>query len=72
LGSLGAFEKFDRLPGFDSPYDLLFDARGADGKAYSYADRNPRELQELRSQLERARREFASLRTHPPDRTYPE
>jgi arylsulfatase A len=72
LGSLGAFEKFDRLPGFDSPYDLLFDARGVDGEAYSLADRKPRELQQLRAELERARREFAPLRTRPADRTYPE
>ncbi|MFO1401609.1 MAG: hypothetical protein U1F30_10445 [Steroidobacteraceae bacterium] len=26
--SLGLFEKFDGLPGFSAPYDLLFDANG--------------------------------------------
>ena len=43
-GSLGAFEKFDQLPGFEASYDLLFDARGEDGEAYSLADRHPAAL----------------------------
>ena len=70
-GSLGAFEKFDQLPGFDSPYDMLLDAHGIDGEAYSYADRYPDVVKDLREALHNARREFNPLRTRPAENTYP-
>jgi uncharacterized sulfatase len=72
LGNLGAFEKFARLPGFDSSYDLLFDANGVEGESYSYADRYPDETRQLKTQLRRARGEFDPLRAHAAERTYPE
>lgn len=70
-GSLGAFENFDQLPGFESSYDLLFDARGQDGEAYSYADRYPKVLDEHKAAVERARAEFDPLRTRNLETTYP-
>ncbi|MEZ6148467.1 MAG: hypothetical protein R3B91_24160, partial [Planctomycetaceae bacterium] len=70
--SLGAFEKFDQLDGFASGYDLLFDAREAGGEEYSYADREPAALNELKATLAAGRAEFDELRTRPPDRTFPE
>jgi uncharacterized sulfatase len=71
-GSLGAFEKFDQLPGFESSYDLLFDTRGLDGEAYSYADRYPEVLDEHKAAIERARAEFDPLRTRNLETTYPD
>ncbi len=71
-GSLGAFEKFDQLPGFESPYQMLFDAHGAEGEAYSYADRHPAIVQALNRALDDARDEFYPLRTRPSERTYPQ
>jgi uncharacterized sulfatase len=71
-GSLGAFEKFDQLPGFESSYDLLFDARGQDGEAYSYADRYPKVLDEHKAAIDRARAEFDPLRTRDLETTYPD
>lgn len=71
LGSLGAFEKFDRLPGFSAPYEMLLDADGIDGEAYSYADRFPGILTEHREALGRARRQFDELRTRDLEETYP-
>jgi arylsulfatase A len=70
-GSIGAFEKFDQLPGFESPYDLLFDARGVDGESYSVADRHPDALARMKDALAKARKEFGELRTRPPEKTYP-
>ncbi|OFX01966.1 MAG: hypothetical protein A3E78_01820 [Alphaproteobacteria bacterium RIFCSPHIGHO2_12_FULL_63_12] len=70
--SLGAFEKFDQLDGFESSYDLLFDAKDAGGEEYSYADRQPEALAELKSAVAAARAEFDPLRTHAPDKTFPE
>ena len=71
LGSLGAFEKFDRLPGFPAPYEMLLDADGIDGEAYSYADRFPGILTEHKEALARARRQFDALRTRDLEDTYP-
>lgn len=70
--SLGAFEKFDQLDGFKTSYDLLFEAGPAGGEEYSYADRHPDVVQELKAKLETARQTFAPLRTHDPDKTFPE
>lgn len=70
-GSLGAFEKFDQLPGFAAPYELLLDANGIDGEAYSYAQRHPEIVQRFRKDLQRARAEFYPLRTRPSEPTYP-
>lgn len=70
--SLGAFEKFGQLDGFQSGYDLLFDAGEAGGEEYSYADRYPETLEELKRVLAAARAEFDPLRTHAPDKTFPE
>ena len=72
LGSLGAFEKFDRLPGFSAPYEMLLDADGIDGEAYSYADRFPGILKEHRDALDRARRHSPPLRTRDLEATYPQ
>ena len=71
-GSLGAFEKFDQLPGFESPYEMLLDANGIDGEAYSYADRHPATVTALKEALDNARSEFYPLRTRPSEKTYPE
>ena len=71
-GNLGAFEKFDQLPGFTSGYELLLDANGADGESYSYADRHPEVLRVHRDALHWARREFEPLRTRELETTYPE
>ena len=70
--SIGAFEKFDQLDGFDGPYDLLFEAQSAGGEEYSLADRNPDVLNELKKEIRAARREFDKLRTRQPDKTFPE
>ncbi len=70
--SLGAFEKFDQLDGFHSSYDLLFEAGPADGEEYSLADRHPKVVDELRSELQAARARFDPLRTRSPDKTFPE
>lgn len=70
--SLGAFEKFDQLDGFQSSYDLLFEAGPAGGEEYSYADRYPEVVNELKSEISSARERFAPLRTHPADKTFPE
>jgi uncharacterized sulfatase len=71
-GSLGAFEKFDELPGFVSSYDLLFDVQGMDSEAYSVAQRNPAVVERHKKIVEQARAEFAKLRTHDLETTYPE
>ncbi|GJL93726.1 MAG: arylsulfatase [Hyphococcus sp.] len=70
--SLGAFEKFDQLDGFQKPYDLLFEAGPAGGEEYSYADRYPEIVSDMKLALKNAREEFDKLRTHPPDQTFPE
>lgn len=70
-GNIGAFEKFDQLPGFESSYDMLFDARGVNGESYSLADRNPEAVARMKRQLARARKEFDAIRTRPPEATYP-
>ena len=70
-GSIGAFEKFGQLPGFESSYDMLLDARGVDGEAYSLADRHPEIVRRMKRQLASARKEFDPLRTRPPEPTYP-
>ena len=70
--SLGAFEKFDQLDGFRTSYDLLFAADDAGGEEYSYADRYPDVVEALKSELETARQTFAPLRTHDPEKTFPE
>ena len=70
-GSIGAFEKFDQLPGFESSYDMLFDARGVDGESYSLADRNPEVVARMKRQLAGVRNEFDAIRTRPPEATYP-
>ena len=70
-GSLGAFEKFDELPGFERSYDLLFDARGQDGEAYSVADRHPAVAAALKKKLSLARAEFDAMRTRDLEATYP-
>ncbi len=71
-GSLGSFEKFDQLAGFDQPYDLLFDMRSADGEAYSVANRQPEELNAHQKALRHARALFGPMRTRDLERTYPE
>ncbi len=71
-GSLGSFEKFDQLAGFDQPYDLLFDMRRADGESYSVANRQPSELQAHQTALRNARAMFTPMRTRELEKTYPE
>ena len=70
--SLGAFEKFDQLDGFQGAYDLLFDAADAGGEEYSLADRHPEVVATLKKELSAARADFDALRTHSPDKTFPE
>ncbi len=70
-GSLGAFERFDQLPGFAAPYELLLDASAEDGEAYSHAQRHPEVLADMRAALARARSAFDMLRRRPPQPTYP-
>jgi arylsulfatase A len=69
--SLGAFEKFGQLDGFSSSYDMLYRAGPAGGEEYSYADRYPQVVSELKAEIAAARRRFDPLRTHPPDQTFP-
>ena len=71
-GSIGAFEKFDQLPGFESSYDMLFDARGVDGESYSLADQYPEILAQMKRHLAGARKEFDAMRTRPAEATYPQ
>ena len=71
-GSIGAFEKFDQMAGFESSYDLLFDAKGVDGESYSVANRHPKTLARMKGDLARARKDFDRLRTRPPEGTYPQ
>jgi uncharacterized sulfatase len=71
-GRLAAFEKVDQLPGFELPYDMLLDAHGINGEAYSYADRHPDVIKALKAALHNARNEFYPLRTRPSEETYPE
>ncbi|MGI9285567.1 MAG: sulfatase family protein [Pseudomonadales bacterium] len=70
--SLGAFEKFDQLDGFQSSYDLLFEAGPAGGEQYSYANRYPKIVTQMKAELATARARFAPFRTRPPDKTFPE
>lgn len=70
-GSLGAFEKFNQLPGFTSDYELLFDLRAESGESYSVAERHPQVVKQLRAALKTAREEFEPLRTQPAQTTYP-
>ena len=69
--SLGAFERFDALPGFKAPYPLLFDVGQADGEAYSYAERHPDVTAQMTAALQAARAVFAPLRTHAPHAEFP-
>ena len=69
--SLGAFQKFDQLDGFNGPYDLLYDAGGAGGEEYSLADRHPETVRALKKEIERAQHLFNAYRTHQPDETFP-
>lgn len=71
-GSLGAFEKFDELPGFEGSYEMLLDADGIDGESYSYADREPEALRAHQQALEGARRKFHPMRSRALETTYPE
>ena len=71
-GSLGAFEKFDKLPGFEGSYDLLLKASDPGGESYSLADRHPDVVTELQAKLEQARAAFAPLRTRDLEETYPD
>ena len=70
-GSIGSFEKFDQLPGFESPYDLLFHAKALSGESYSVADRKPETVARFKRELQHRRKEFDFLRTRPPEKTYP-
>ena len=69
--SIGAFEKFDQLDGFQGSYDLLFKAQAAGGDAYSFADREPEVLGAMKSQLAKARQDFDAMRTVPAEETFP-
>lgn len=69
--SVGAFEKFDQLDGFDGAYDLLFPAGDDGGEQYSYADRHPDVVKALKRELEAARKQYNALRTRTPDPTFP-
>ena len=68
-GSLGAFEKFDQLPGFDESYDMLL---GTDDESYSLADRHPEIVATMKRVLTKARAKFYPMRTRPSEQTYPE
>jgi len=70
-GILGAFEKFGQLDGFRSSYDMLYEVGPPGGEEYSYADRYPEVVTELKAEIAAARERFAPLRTHPPDATFP-
>jgi arylsulfatase A len=69
--SIGAFEQFNKLPGFESSYDLLFDARALNGESYSVAEREPETVVRFKRELLNARKEFDLLRTRPAEKTYP-
>ena len=69
--NIAAFEKFDQLPGFESSYDMLFNAVESNGESYSFAHRNPDTVARMKSQLAAARQEFDALQTRPEEATYP-
>jgi len=71
-GILGAFEKFGQLDGFHSSYDMLYEVGPPGGEEYSYADRYPDVVAELKAEIAAARERFEPLRTHPPDESFPE
>lgn len=68
---LGAFEAFAQLPGFQAPYDLLFDMQGEGVESYSYADRYPAVVSRLKNALQVFRREVEPLQTRPPGPEFP-
>lgn len=68
---LGAIENFDRLPGFDDEYRLLFDMSTPLGQRYSQARDHPDIVQRLQGELSAARARFAPLRTHQPRPVFP-
>ncbi len=70
--SLGAFEKFDQLDGFNSSYNMLFDMREDGNERYSVADRQPDALQDLKTQLQLGRQKFRPMMRQAPDKTFPE
>ncbi len=74
--SLGAFEKFDDLDGFNGGYDMLFDMRsngiGGSSEQYSLADRHPKVLEKLKAELHTARKTFKPLMRKEADKTFPE
>ncbi|MCV6620243.1 MAG: sulfatase [Cellvibrionaceae bacterium] len=70
--SIGDFSKFGQLPGFKSPYDLLFDMQAPTGERYSLADRFPQVLERHRAELIAAGQKFDGLRTRPKARTFPQ
>jgi len=70
--SLGAFEKFEQLDGFESSYDLLYDALSPGGEEYSLAARYPEVVLTMKTELAAARQRYAPFRTRQPDKTFPE
>ncbi|MFK7733026.1 MAG: sulfatase-like hydrolase/transferase [Pseudomonadales bacterium] len=69
--SLGAFEKFDQLDGFNGSYDMLFDMSSTHGEQYSVADRQPAARKRLKSQLDLSRQRFQPMMLQAPDVTFP-
>lgn len=69
--SLGAFQEFDQLSGFEAGYDLLFSTSRNEGEVYSLADRYPKVLADLKSRLRAARERFDEYRTRSADQTFP-
>ena len=70
--SLGAFEKFHKLDGFDAGYDMLFAMNGGGHEQYSLADRKPVTLKRFKKELAKAREKFEALMIQKPDATFPE
>lgn len=70
--NLGAMDKFDQLPGFTSPYWLLFDLDDPHPERYSMAREYPDVVQRLAREMARAERRFRQGATRERQPTYPQ
>ena len=68
---LGAMDLFEKLPGFDQPYWLLFDMNDPEPERYSMARNHPELVERLSKEMVRAEAEFRRTATNDRQETYP-
>ena len=68
---LGATDLFEKLPGFDQPYWLLFDMNDPEPERYSLARNHPELVERLSKEMVRAEAEFRRTATNDRQETYP-